>query len=369
LGGSSNSCAEPFFLAPIGAAQDDALQLLRKVAATYVELPKTTYSFEQVEVREFPGTLRTRTEQRQRIVGSGGKYRQETLPNGVLYLFDGQYRWSYNPERNEYTKTPADAAASRAPGLVTFQTAAYRVKAARRLRQESLELPSGLVMCHVIEVEQLPNGGGVQYSPMTYWIDAGRNLVLKLQYTVTVNTPGRPSPPETGVTLSFTKVSVGEAVDESLLRFTPPAGAVQVARLIFGPKSPLVGQESPDFELQGADGKPISSASLRGRVALLHFSRRSNDDSLVLLEMTYRSLKGKGLTAFYVLPPRSQPATGGEAYTVPLAVDSDGSAAKSLGIPYTGTVLIDRLGKIAFVDTGSRNSLELARALQTAGVW
>jgi outer membrane lipoprotein-sorting protein len=357
-----------FLLAPIGAAQDNSLLLLRKVAATYAALPRTSYSFEQVEVREAPGTLRTRTEQRQRIVGSGGKYRQETLPNGVLYLFDGQYRWSYNPERNEYTKTPADAATSRAPGLVTFQSAAYRVKTVRSLREDSLELASGLVMCHVIEVEQLPAGNGVQYSPMTYWIDGSRLLVLKLQYAVRVNTPGRPSPPETSVTVSFTKVSVGEAVDEGLLRFTPPAGAVQVARLTFGPKSLLVGQDSPDFELQGADGKPISSESLRGHAVLLQFSRRADDDSLFLLEMVYRSLKGKGLTAIYILPP-NQPVTGGKEYTVPVAIDSDGSAAKRLGIPNAGTVLIDSRGKVVFVDTSSRNSLELARALQTAGVW
>jgi hypothetical protein len=90
---------------------------------------------------------------------------------------------------------------------------------------------------------------------------------------------------------------------------------------------------------------------------------------LFLLEMTYRSLKGKGLTAFYAVTPRNQPATGGKAYTVRVAIDSDGSAAKTLGIPYTGPVLIDRQGKIAFVDTSSRNSLELARALQAAGVW
>ncbi|HMD71845.1 MAG TPA: hypothetical protein VKF41_10905 [Bryobacteraceae bacterium] len=312
--------------------------------------------------------MRNRTEQRQRIVGSGGKYRQETIPNGVLYLFDGQYRWSYNPERNEYTKTPAEAAASRAPGLVMFQSAASRLKTARSLRQESLELASGLVMCHVMEVEQLPAGNGVEYSPMTYWIDASRNLVLKLQYTVKVSTAGKPNPSESAVTVWFPKVSVGEAVDESLLRFTPPAGAVQVARLIFGPKSLLVGQDSPDFDLQGADGKPISSESLRGHVALLQFSRRADDDSLFLLEMTYRSIKGKGLTALYVLPP-NLPRGATDAFTVPVAIDSDGSAAKALGISYTGTVLIDGRGKIAFVDTSSRNSQELARALQTVGVW
>jgi outer membrane lipoprotein-sorting protein/peroxiredoxin len=358
-----------FFFASNATAQDNSLLLLRKVAASYVALSRTSYSFELVETREFPGGTQIRTEQRQRIVGSGGKYRQETLPSGIVNVFDGQYRWSYNPNRNEYTKTPADASANRPPGLGMFQSAASRVKSARSLRQESLELAPGLAMCHVIEVDPLPAGNGIEYSPMTYWIDAGRNLVLKLQYSVTVPIAGRQSRSESAVTLSVTKASVGDTVDESLLGFAPPAGAVQVAHLSFGPKSPLVGEQSPDFELQGADGKPISSASLRGHAVLLQFSPQAIDDSLFLLEMTYRSLKSKGLAVFYVLPQRKQSATDGIAYTVPVGIDTDGSAAKALGIRSTGTVLIDRLGNIAFVDTSSRNSLELARALRTVGVW
>ena len=87
--------------APFAAAQDEPLQLLKKVAENYAALPKTSYSFELAEVRESSGAIRSRTEQRQRIVGSGGKYRQETLPSGVLYLFDGQFRWAYSSTRLE----------------------------------------------------------------------------------------------------------------------------------------------------------------------------------------------------------------------------------------------------------------------------
>src|ERR1700682_4489247 len=93
-------------LSPLASAQDP-LQLLKKVAANYAALHKTTYDFEQVEVREDLGPRHDQSEQRQRIAGSGGKFRQEVLPSGMLYIFDGQFRWAFNRDRNEYTKTSA----------------------------------------------------------------------------------------------------------------------------------------------------------------------------------------------------------------------------------------------------------------------
>jgi outer membrane lipoprotein-sorting protein len=352
---------------PFASAQDP-LELLKKVAATYAALPKTTYDFEQVEVREYLDGMRNKTEQRQRIAGAGGKYRQEMLSSSILYLFDGQFQWVYNRDRNEYTKAIVNYTAGHAPGLSMFEIAGYRAKSARLLRQETLELASGPVVCQVIEVARESPDDRMQYSPITYWIDASRNLALKMNYRITVKDAGRPSPTESVITVSFPKATVGQSVEESLFRFTPPADAVQVERLSFGPKSPLVGKDTPDFELKGAGGQAITGVSLRGSMVLLQFSERPEDDTLPFLEMTYRALNGKGLTAFYVLRDRRLD-TGSHAYTVPVAIDSNGSAAKQFGIGHTGTVLIDRLGKVVYADTSSQSWLELARALQKAEVW
>ena len=357
---------------PLTAAQDDPLALLNRVAANYDALGKTTYDFEQVEIRESLGAFNNRMEQRQRIVGSGGKYRQEPLPAGVIYVFDGQYLWTYNTDRNEYIKMATNivsAAVAVAPAIHMFMLTGLRAKSARLLRQETLELSSGPVLCQVIEVERDYPDDRVRYSPMTYWIDANRNLALKLVYKVTITRAGSSAPAETLTTVALTKATVGQPVQDSLFRFIPASDATQVERLTFGPKSPLAGNDGPDFELKGLDGKPISSVSLRGRVVLLQFAPPSDDDSLFVLEMTYRSLKDNGLTAIYVRPPRSKPDAGGESYTVPIAIDADGSAARKFGIDYTGTVLIDRLGKVVYFDTSFRNSPALAKALQKAGVW
>lgn len=358
-----------FLFAATAAAQDEPTELLKKVAETYAALPMTNFSFEQVEVREFSSSMHNRTEQRERYIGSGGKSRQEGIPNGVLYLFDGEYRWSYNPERNEYTKESATSFGGHPVSFGLIQSATHAPGSARLLRQENVELVSGPVMCQVIEVGQATAAPGLAYLPITFWIDASRNLVLKLRYRNAGSTAAGQRPSETTVTDSITKAAVGVAVDEALFRFTPPAGAVQMERLTFTPKSPLLGKDCPDFELQGADGKTISNASLRRHMTLLQFSQRPDDDALLFLEMTYRSLKGKGLAAFFVLPPRNRPGTGTEAYTVPVATDSKMSVAKKFGLSYKGMVLIDSDGKIAYVGTTIGNSQELARELQAAGVW
>ena len=96
------------FASPLAVAQDQ-LQLINKVAATYRALPKTSYDFEMVTVRDSPGSFRNVSEMHRRIAGSAGKYRSEGFPYGILYVFDGQFRWSYNSDRKEYTKTSAPA--------------------------------------------------------------------------------------------------------------------------------------------------------------------------------------------------------------------------------------------------------------------
>ncbi len=358
-----------FLFAATAAVQDDPAGLLKRVAETYATLPKTTYSFEQLEVREFSGSMQNRTEQRERFMGAEGKFRQEQLPNGVLRLFDGQYRWAYNPGRNEYTKEGVTSAVGHPPSFGMIQSATRSPGSARLLRQENLDLASGPVMCQVIEVGLATTAPGLAYSLMTLWVDASRNLVVKLRYRYAGDTAAGQSPSETTVTDEFTKAAIGGPVDEALLRFTPHAGAVQVERLIFAPKSPLLGKDCPDFELQGADGKTISSASLRGHPTLLQFGQGPDDEMLPFLEMTYRSLKGKGLAAYFVLQPRNRPGTGTEAYSVPVATDSTMSVANKFGLSYRGSVLVDAKGKIAYVGTTVQNSQELARALQTAGVW
>jgi len=356
-------------LAPFAVAQD-AMQLLKQVQATYDALPKTTYDFEMVEVMDFPGDMHHVVEQRHRIIGSRGRYREEALPTGLLYVFDGQSIWTLNRDRSEYRKTNNSAVANHPPsGLGMFQIMAYQAKSARLLRQETLELTSGSVACQVIEVERAPTNDRAQRSPILYWIDTTRNLVLKANYTVRTQETGRPAPSVQIVTVSFTRAAVGLAVDEELFRFTPPPDTVQVDQLRFGPKSPLAGQDAPEFSLTGTDKAAITASTLRGKTVLLVFGAQPESEMVALAEMAHRSFRGSGLTVYYVLPKKYQAGIGSQ-YTVPVAIDADGTAAKILGLDNSyGTILIDGFGKVVFADSGSDNHLDLVKALQKAGVW
>ena len=246
--------AIPMLLFPsLLMAQDAPLELLKKVAANYRALIKTTYDFERVEVRE---DASNRTERRERILGSGGRYRYTA--NGRVYLIDGQYGWTLDSDRNEYTKVEARLGPILAPSLYELQNLDTSVKSARFLREESLETVSGSVMCQIIEVERVSKDSPAPYSAITYWIDSSRNLVLKSRHSYTTKDVNGQSSPPTTLTVSFPKADIGPAVDEQLFRFTPPENSVQVEQLGFGTKSALLGKTSPDFEWKGVDGRVIS---------------------------------------------------------------------------------------------------------------
>jgi hypothetical protein len=242
------------------------------------------------------------------------------------------------------------------------------VRSARILRQENVELATGPVVCQVVEAVADRNNSTQAYSPRTYWIDATRNLILKMDYTITFKSQERPSPSTSSVTEFFTKAAVGQPVEEALFRFTPPDGAVEVERLTFGPKSALTGKDSPDFELTTLDGRIITRAGLRGQVTLLVFGAAAQEDPLASAEIVFRALRSSGLNVFYLAPMKF----GAAGYTVPIAIDPGFAVAKEFGTQFcspsfcSGLVLIDRFGKIVY--TGD-TSHELTLALQQAGVW
>jgi outer membrane lipoprotein-sorting protein len=319
----------------------DALQVLKDASAHLSELAKSNYEFELLETHEFFTPMHIQTEIRYRITGSGGKYRQEMIPYGTIHVFDGQFKWTYMKNRNEYTKNPFSGGIP--SGLVVFKMAGPMAKSARLLRQETLDFASGPVACQVIETENKESPGQMKPSNATYWVDAGRNLIVKRSEKYSRTDPHMTTPQEGAFTISITKAALGESVDQLLLQFVPPEGAVEVEAVTAGPKSPMIGSQAPDFELKGANGKAITSATLRGSLVLLYFGRQAEDDTLPLLEMLHRSLRSNGLTAIHVLPEGGTKANSAN-YTVSLAIDPTGAVAKKFGFNYQGEVLIDREG-------------------------
>jgi len=360
-----NACAVVLLLAGCAPAQDST-QLLKQVLALYAELPKSTYDLELVEAREFPGHHST-TETRWRIAGSAGRYRQEDLSSGILYLFDGHAIWSYNPERNEYTKVDGLGYGGSLPSFLR-QFEIPNLNSGRYLRQEPLDSASGPVLCQVFEVTVPNRNERMNHSPYTYWIDPSTRLVMKLRYTVDIQTDGKPEPSRQIVTLSLGKAQTGRPVDDDLFRFAPPEGALQVDQLMFGAKLPLTGKASPDFLLKTADGAILTGESLHGKVVLLIFSQSRESTATLMAELANRALKPDAFAAIQVMRQSKTPAKGAPALTLPIAFDPDGSLAKKFGISGDGTILINRSGTVVYAEVWE-NFSRLARAMQEAGAW
>lgn len=343
-------------LFPTLAAAQSALDLLQRVSARYRQLIEGVFDFEWIEVRESSGAYRHRDETRHHSAADRGRTREETLPDGMLHISDGQYQWSINRTRNEYVRTRQTVRGS--AGLTTFSVVAYRANSARLLREETLRLQTGPVACQVFEVG-LHNLDGEKDSPGIVWVDAQRELILRFQE--------RRGGTLTDVTV--VRANLGGPIDPSLFRYAPPPGAVQVERLAFGEKLAASGQSAPDFELQSLGGEIISNRSARGGPLLLIFALRMEENTLAVAELAHRALAAKGLTVLYVAHDRWGRLAAPSGFTAPIALDPGGETAKKFGVSLTGTVLIDRAGMCVYAERGSSAWLELARRLQKLGVW
>lgn len=362
------------------AVAQDAMEILKKVGDTYRNL--STFDMEHVtrDHHQSTGSNIEHERPERDFAALGKKYRQELPSIGLLTVCDGQFAWTYSADRNEYTKRRSNCAGGSAL-TSEFANITFRVKSARVLREEEVSLESGPVPCWVIEVQrdgQPPQTGEteVTHLPDTYWVDKVRLLVLKRTEGQTFKRSGT-SPGEFVRTTLVTKLSLGQALPDTLFQFTPPEGAVEVEEFSSLPKSPLAGKELPAVELKDADGNAFSPALLRGNVAILYFQSSSLsdfDEERFLIEFIHRAYKGQGVVAYAVMPKRTQGAGQAPAirHTFPTLVDTDGAFAKAMGISYNGIVVCGRDGKIAFVMpniSSTRGLREIVKILQKNGLW
>ncbi len=351
-----------------GFAQD-AMGLLREVAANVSSIK--TYEIEQIQHRSLrQNKWASEDEIRQHIFGAWpGKYRHEILGVQRLTILDGQQRWEYDKENNEYTRTPGPARNWRAYLMIEVQ----RIATARIVRQEAVELESGPVMCTVVEATRKNNIEHVRITE-TYWIDTQRNLSLKKVETWQHENTG--SPPSTNVfTFAIQKISINQPLPDSLFHFTPPEGAVEVSELNPGRRSALEGKKAPDFQLEDAAGSPVTPATLHGSVAVLRFCLGdARDDALPFLELLHRNLTSEGVVVLAVARSPEKDWTqelAREGYSIATAIDPGGAAVKALGISSPSYAVLGRDGTVLYVRNGSngREQRDIVRVLREAGVW
>jgi cytochrome c biogenesis protein CcmG/thiol:disulfide interchange protein DsbE len=124
---------------------------------------------------------------------------------------------------------------------------------------------------------------------------------------------------------------------------------------------PLVGKAAPAFTLSQLDGKRLSLASLKGKVALLNFwdfGCPSCNLEVKHLQRLHRMYAGEGLRVVGIAELAEEPRQVKQFLreyeaSYPVLLDPDQHVARKFGITaHPVTLLIDRAGVVRFVHTG-----------------
>ncbi|HEY2933977.1 MAG TPA: redoxin domain-containing protein [Acidobacteriota bacterium] len=385
-------CFESCLLA--AQVQPEARELLQKVSDVYKRLDH--YHFEALTVVEVKSdALNQRMEMPMVLAASKpGKSRIE-MKNpmfGLTLVSDGKTTWTYVPRLGQFTKKAAaqvkaaQGAVAASPGLVNdtpltqYAKIPERLKSARTLRQETLELGGQKIDTVVVEAEiDRPQSGPsvVEISPSTLWIDKSRFVVLREQNSIKMKNPFGSGMMETAQTTTFSVTKIGAPLPESLFTFNPPPEAKEVAELDLPGfrKSEWVGKEAVDFKLKDMGGKEISLKSLRGNVVLIDFWASwcgPCRQELPHIEKLHRELKGKGLIVLGVNDEERQVAEDfvrKNNYTFTNLMDEKNEVNISYRVTSIPMVfIVDREGKIASHFVGARSESELRSGLKQAGI-
>lgn len=212
---------------------------------------------------------------------------------------------------------------------------------------------------------------------LIYWIDAKSHVLRRLQYpterlrrTMALSTPTPPS--AVTLTAEFVDAELNTKIASETFAFEPPPQIKLVDKLspLWAPPvppSPLLGSTAEDFRVRKSDGAEITSASLRGKVAVLVFWSVGSSESLKMLEaLDKAAAKFAGRDEVVFLPINIDPSgPGGFAdadirrsfdelkFKIPVVRDIDNSAVKAFEIRFQPNLfLLDKNGVLQDNEVG-----------------
>lgn len=199
-----------------------------------------------------------------------GRVRQEAQgPSTPLIVSDGRTTWIHRSDFQQYKRIPIGTA-YRLPQLEALRRADERLLTSRVVGDDRLDIDGEHVTCVVVEAEYADDPAESSHRRrVRYWIERDRGVVRREDATM-VAVRGAEAR-ETQVMTVFTLVELGPELDEALFTFQPSPGDEQVTEFFDPGQVDLTGKPAPTFELTALDGRPLSLASLRGRVVVLDF--------------------------------------------------------------------------------------------------
>jgi thiol-disulfide isomerase/thioredoxin len=336
------------------AAAQDALDVLRKTAATY----RRPYSIEGADTLEkiVRGNART-------TVRRFHAYRLDTamrvdFDDGGVRLTDGKTEWNRTASGQPYSKKPVpwDSRGRRAlhEFFYSYDGIAEFVKSA------DFVVPPGKDG-FLIEVTYSLPGGLASEVIKNFWIDADYIVQREVSHPAAIVEPPTAGPVKLTRTINFGKVQLNPALEPSLFTFRPP-------------EEPGPSGTAPDFALTDLAGARFSLVDLRGKTVLLYFWASwcaTCRDEMPRLEKLAREHQDRGLVLVGINDEEPEIASAylkAGGHTLRSLVDRWQDVYKKFAIQAIPTVLlISKDGRIVS-GYGYGEDAALAAGLQKAGI-
>jgi peroxiredoxin/outer membrane lipoprotein-sorting protein len=205
----------------------------------------------------------------------------------------------------------------------------------------------------------------VLLDPETYLIRRAVTDLLPL-----LEKEGRTGMKEALYTVDYTTAKADAAVNAEQFAWAAPAGARDLAKLVSsrrtmgggnqGERSALVGNDAPDFTLEGLDGKPVTLSDLKGSVVVLDFWATWCGPcvvSLPHLDKIYQDMKGDGLKVFALNvsegPEKVKHFVETKGLSLPVLMDAEAEVYKQYDVQGLPTqVIIGKDGTVKKVILG-----------------
>ena len=276
-----------------------------------------------------------------------GRMRIESNAAGTTFL-------SMSKREHAIMYSAAKMAGAKAEGGMGMKLPDMTVIDTNAPREESVEIDGGKRDCWVVE-------GRVNGMAVTLWID--KKLMIDVQSTAVARIAG---PPEAEVYIREVKKNLKIDAPFDAAKFAPVTGANGTPTLSLfagaAPDNDLTGRQAPAFEVMGADGKPYSAWSLKGKAVLLAFW---NNGSLPcrmaapILKKIDEEYKDRGVLILGV--------DMGESAAAGIATVSSGDSGM-LGVyqvaAYPTFVLIGRDGRVVAHEVGFSGEATLREMLE-----
>ena len=376
--------------------QPEAVELLKKVSATYKNLKK--FQLELEVKTNVNSSLRQKSNETHismtAVRPDKMKLIMQNTAGQIQYFYNGTTATTYLPRLNQYIQRPVehpigllsnedehdafDFATTGDQIVSQFESIDDGAKSAKVVREETLILAEEKIDCVVIEVETSKHREeGEATMQRTYWIDKVGGLVRK----VAGESRFEPGSKEDAVVLqtekTFSVFKTLERVGDDIFNFSPPTGAKEVAEFLEPTRQTesSSGDEAPDFTLKTSKGAIVQMKNLRGKVVLLSFWASwcgPCRQEMPVIEKLSHQYHDQGLLVFGVNDEDRETIRDyikENGYSFPTLVDEEQEASTLYQVrAIPTTVVIDREGKISSYEIGLSSEAKLRAMLKRLGI-